>query len=533
VRSLATLTVGLLAACDTGLDFFSGGSAGRQEDRRDPHTLIVGKASDPISLDPARVTDQESVEICEQIYEHLVRYKPTSTEVEPSLATSWQVSDDGRVWTFQLRRGVTFHDGTPFDAEAVVFSFDRQRDPFHPFHEDDFQYWTGQYLNIEKIEAVSPYEVRIEIERQYAPFLTTLAMFPVSIVSPTAVKRWGDEYPRHPVGTGPFRFQSWTPGDRVVLERNDDYWGEKVALGRIVFRTIPDERQRLVALEGGAVDVTSSLLPQEHQYVELHPDLQLHRIAGQNVAYLAMHTRKPPFDSVQVRRAVNHAINKEPIVKLVYQGRARPAVGPLPPSLWSYRDDLPDYAYDPALARRILDEEEAAGRLDRSKRYKLYVPRTPREYLPDPERIARVIQRNLEEVGLRVELVVQEFSAHLDDVQWGKHDLCLLGWAGDNGDPDNFLFVLLDRETAEPGTARNVAFYDSGELHGLLVYAQETNDKEERTEYYRRAQVIIHRDAPWVPLAHSEQAVASRDKVKGLTIHPQGLVYYRSVSIAP
>src|SRR5262249_48514484 len=322
------------------------------------------------------------------------------------VALSWEVDPLGTIWTSHLRPNVKFHDGTPFDADAVVFSFDRQRNPFHPQHEADFSYWTDQYSYIEKVEAVDPLTVRIRIERPYAPFLSSLAMFPASIVSPAAVRKWGKDFPLHPVGTGPFRLVSWSPGDRIVVERNADYWGPRPRVGRIVFRDIPDARQRLVALEGGAVDVAYLILPEELQYVKLHPDLRLHQIAVANVAYLAMNTSRPPFDDVEVRRAINYAVNKEPIVKLVYQGLAVPAFGPLPPSLWSYKPDVDRYPYDPARARGILAAKLAEGKLDPTRRYKLYLPSTPRSYLPDPELVARVIQRNLEDVGLTVDLLV-------------------------------------------------------------------------------------------------------------------------------
>jgi peptide/nickel transport system substrate-binding protein len=493
------------------------------------NTLIVGKPGDVIGLDPARITDDESVEACEQIYEHLVRYKPGTTEVEAALALSWDVSDEGTVWTFKLRPGVKFHDGTPMNADAVVFSLERQRDPLHPYHSDDFSYWRDQYAYIERIDAVDPLTVRIKIERPFAPFLSSLAMFPASIVSPTAVRKHGADYPRFPVGTGPFRFHSWTPGDRLVIERNDDYWGEKARLERIVFRNIPDARQRLVALEGGAVDVAFSILPEELQYVRLHPDLRLHTVKGQNIAYVAMNTQKPPFDDPRVRQAINHAVNKKPIVLLVYQGLADIARGPIPPSMWSYRDDLVDYKYDPVLARSMLAAVEAEGKLDRRRRYTFYVPRTPRSYLPDPEQVGRVIQRNLLDIGIDTQLIVQDFGPHLSDTMQGKHDLCLLGWTADNGDPDNFLHVLLDRDPTLPGPEQNVAFYYDGRVHGLLRYAQETVALEERTTFYSQAQGIIFDDAPWVPLAHSEVAVAARNDVDGLLLQPSATMYYQHV----
>lgn len=505
-------------------------AAPSESSERGSDTLIVGRAADAIGLDPARYTDNESVEVCEQIYEHLVRYKPESLEVEPALALSWEVTPDGTQWTFKLRPGVRFHDGTPLDADAVVFSFERQLRKEHPFHLPDFMYWETSFATIVKdVRKVDDLTVRITIYRPYAPFLSSLAMFPVSIVSPTAVRTWGEDFTRHPVGTGPFRFVAWAPGDRIVLERWDGYWGKKPRLKRLVFRHIPDARQRLVALEGGAVDVAAGILPEELQFVELHPDLVLHKIPGQNVAYLAMNTMRAPWGQVAVRHAVNHAVNKEPIVKLVYQGLAVPARGALPPTLWSYREDVATYPYDPARARALLDEAERAGTFDCRKKYRFYAPRTARSYLPDPEQVARVIQRNLQEVGIQTELILNDFGTHLLAVERGEHDLCLLGWAGDMGDPDNFLYLLLDRDNAVPGLARNVAFYSSAQVHGLLSWAQSTHDRAEREKYYREAQAIIANDAPWVPLAHSQIAVAAHENVRGLSIHPSALIYYAGV----
>jgi peptide/nickel transport system substrate-binding protein len=492
-------------------------------------TLIVGKPGDAIGLDPARISDDESVEVCEQIFEHLVRYAPDSTEVQPQLAQSWDVDALGVLWTFHLRPGVRFHDGTPLDAAAVVFSFDRQRDPFHPQHEADFAYWNDQYSYIERVEALDPLTVRIRIERPYAPFLSSLAMFPAAIVSPTAVKKWGRDFATHPIGTGPFKLADWSPRDRIVIERNDDYWGPRPRVARIVFRDIPDARQRLVALEGGAVDVAYAILPEELQYVKLHPDLRLLQTAVANVAYLAMNTTKPPFDDVEVRHAVNHAVNKVPIVKLVYQGLAVPASGPLPPHLFAYKQDIATYDYDPGRARAILAAKIDEGKLDPKRRFKLYVPSTPRSYLPDPEQIARVIQRNLEDVGLHTDLVVNDLAAHDAAIRAGKHDLCLFGWTADNGDPDNFLKVLLDHDDTRLGPEQDDAFYRNAELHGLLTYAEETFDREERKRLYDTAQTIIARDAPWVPLAHSELTVAARNEVQDLGLHPTATVYYNRV----
>ncbi|HYU15411.1 MAG TPA: ABC transporter substrate-binding protein, partial [Candidatus Acidoferrum sp.] len=441
--------------------------------RRDPGTLVVGRPSDALSLDPARVGDIESVEVCEQIYETLLTYDPGTRQFRPGLAESWEVSRDGREWTFRLRDGVRFHDGTPLDADAVVFSLERQRDKTHPFHGPDrtrfrFANWQNLYRNVRRIEARGPRTVRITIDQVYAPFEANMAMYPVAIVSPAALSRWGPDYPLHPVGTGPFRFVSWDGGN-IVLERNPDYWGKKPAIERLAFRAIPDARQRLTELVSAAIDVAYSLRPDELQFVYLHPDLQVVQQPSSAVAYLAMNTTHPPFDDVRVRRAVNHAVNKESIVKLAYQGLATAATGPLPPGQWGQHKPRALYPYDPAAARALLAEAAAAGRFDGERVYKLYTLSTPRSYLPDPEFIARVLQSNLAAVGMKTELVVQDIRKHLFSVQRGEHDMCLFGWIGDTADPDNYLYTLFDQDSAIPGVARNLSFYRDAELHRLLL----------------------------------------------------------------
>ena len=487
--------------------------------------VLVGRASDALALDPARIGDAESAEVTEQIFDHLVRYRPGSAEIEPSLAESWTQSGDGRSWTFKLRRNVRFHDGTPFDADSVVFSFDRQRDPHHPFHQADFSYWENNFRYIQAVEALDSSTVRITIERPYAPFLSNLAMFPVSIVSPAAVRKWGAEFARHPVGTGPFRFVEWSPGERIMLAANPNYWGGAPKIQHLVFVAIRDARQRLVALEGGAIDVAETLSPEDLQFVALHPELTLLREAANNVGYLAMNTTHPPFDDVRVRRAVNYAINKNAIVKLIYQGLAQPATTPVPAAMWGHVDE-PLYHYDRAMAMKLLAE---AHYKRPARRPKLYVMDTPRDYMPAPETVARIIQHNLRDVGMDVEIVVNDFNTQVRLTQNGVHDLCLLGWTADTIDPDNFLYVLFDPENAEPGTARNLAFLKNGELHGLLSWAQESSDRGERERFYKKAQDLIAREAPWVPLAHSEAVVAARASLGGLRVHPAGTLYFQPV----
>jgi peptide/nickel transport system substrate-binding protein len=267
IRRAWWLGVVLLVGCDA-IAQLAPGEQGEERlmvsrgSYREASTLIVGRAADAYSLDPAVPSDIDSVEVIAQIYDRLLSYQPGSGELSPGLATRWEVSEDGRAWIFSLRRDVRFHDGSRLDADAVVFSLERQRDPAHPYHPGDSSY-RHHFRSIQSVDKVDDFTVRVTIERQYSPFLATMAIFAAAIVSPHAVARWGDRYADHPVGTGPFRLVSWSRGNRIVLERNDDYWGPRPAFRRLVFEVIPDPRQRLVALESGSIDMAHAIAPEE------------------------------------------------------------------------------------------------------------------------------------------------------------------------------------------------------------------------------------------------------------------------------
>ena len=510
------------AACDT--------DANARYRRRDPGTLVVAQATGPLKLDPVRVTDTESIEIGGLLFEGLVRWKPGTTDVAPSLAMAWEVHDGGKRWRFRLRPGVQFHDGTDFDAEAVVFSFQRLIDPRHPqVLGNDGRYWRSLMKPVTKVTAVDPYTVDIEVAQPYAPLLGNLAMF--AIVSPTAVRQWGDAFKEHPTGTGPFAFESWVVGEHLVVRRFDRYWGKAALLERIVFRVVVDARQRLIELESGSVDLATSILPDEQPFVELHPELELTHTPGNDVSYLAFNMARKgvaSFADVRVRRAAAHAINKEPVVKLAYQGRAVAADGPLPPSQWGYHRPKQRYGFDPQRARQLIDEAVRDGAFDRSATYRLYAMSTPRPYLAQPERVARFIQAGLEQVGIHTELIMQPYSEHRASLERGEHDLALFGWIGDTGDPDNFLYVLFHSDNTV-GNAQNLAFYREPIVDKLLIDAQAESDEGARSRLYRSVQDKLAEDSPWVPIAHSEYVVAGRTEIQNVVLSPLGHPIYAAI----
>jgi peptide/nickel transport system substrate-binding protein len=506
---VAAIALGVLSACTSSPPEF--------------RTLVVGRAADAVTLDPALVSDSESVEVCEQIFEHLLRFRKGGLEVEPALAESWQALPSGKEWIFHLRRNVRFHDDTPFNADAVVFSFRRQHVVGDP-QGGNPGYHDSTFRNVRRVEKVDEYTVRIVLDRPSSSFLPDLALFTASIVSPQAVEQLGADFARHPVGTGPFRFVEWSLGERITLAANPSYWGGAPRIEHLVFSNIPDPRQRLVALEGGAIDVAEGLEPEDLQFVALHPELRTKKILGNNVAYVAINTEHPPFNDVRVRRAINHAVNRQPIVKLIYQGLAEPASGPLAPT-FSGTTGQPAYAYDPARARGLLAE----AKYDTHLRPKFYVLGTARPFLPEPERLARLLASHLRAVGIDVELVFKPISEFTRAIGNGDHDLALYGWIGDSGEPSNFLYVLFDGDNAQRGTATNAAFFRDPRLHELLMQAEETGDAEVRTGHYAEALRLIHDQAPWLPLVHAEMVVAERSRVMDLDVSPAATLYFREV----
>ena len=493
-------------------------------------TLIFGRGGDSVGLDPALEVDGESFKVCDNIYDALLQYKRDSTDLEPALATHWESSADGLTWTFYLRKGVKFHDGTPFNAEAVLFSLNRQHDKTHPFHKGSgvYNYWidTGLAQIVDKITAVDEFTVQIRLKTAYAPFIYTIAITPFSIVSPTAVQKWGADFTNHPVGTGPFKFVRWDRNDKIVLEANETYWGGRPLLDRVIFRSIPDNSVRLIALQDGSLHTMEFPNPDDLQRIRDDARLELITQPGMSIGYLAMNMDKDPFGNLKVRRAINHAINKTVIIEHLYQGMGIPAKNPIPPTLWSYDDSIEDYAYNPELAKKLLAE---AGYPDGFETTLWALP-VPRPYIPDGRALAEVIQSELRNVGIRTDIETYEWSTYLEKTKNGEHDMAMLGWSADLGDPDNFFYYLLSKSAAKK-PAGNIAFYRSDAMQDVLERARAITDRDKRVALYKEAQAIFHTDVPWVPLAHAQQILVINKKVKNLKLHPLNWKYLRHISL--
>jgi len=513
-------------------------------------TLIFGSAGDACRLDPADVTDGESIQRMDNIFEGLVEYKSGSTEIQPCLAESWDVSEDGMELTFYLREGVKFHDGTDFNADAVVFSFARQYDPDHPYHQyGEWAYWGYMFSDIGELVKIDDYTVKIVLKGANASMLTSLAMFTACIVSPANAEKYKEDAFKHPCGTGPFKFVEWVKNDHITLVANENYWRKRAYLNRLIFRVIPDRSARVMAIVTNEVQGIEYPNPADFVIIKASPDLQLLTQPGMNTGYMAMNcgygyydtnengVRDPdeawektpgysePLAKKKVRQAINHAIDKKAIVEGLYMGTAIVAKNGIPPFMLGYNDEIEDYSYDPEKAKELLAE---AGYPDGFKAV-FYVMPVSRPYMFDPVKIGEAIQSYLAAVGIDVEIFQEDWATYLQDTEAGKHNMCLLGWTGDNGDTDNFMNVLYGANACSINTAGNVAFSDNDEVQDLLTRALRSYDIEKRAEYYRKAQEIIHEDAPWVYLAHANQNLVFRSNVHGYVLHPTSRKFFYPV----
>ncbi|RPJ59713.1 MAG: ABC transporter substrate-binding protein, partial [Dehalococcoidia bacterium] len=319
--------------------------------------IIVGLQAEPTSLDSHQISDYNSARATYNIYDSLLRFKDESTEVEPGLAESWSVSDNGLEYTLKLRQGVKFHDGTDFNAEAVKFNLERQIDVNHPFHDTgEFPYAEFTWGMVSKVEVVDPSTVKITLKEVFAPFLNHLAMHPAAMVSPAAIEKYKKDISHNPVGTGPFKFVSWTPGVEVVLEKNKDYWRGAPYLDQVIYRPIIEDQARLTELESGGINFLVNVLPDDLPRLKEDARFAVVEQPGMHTWWVGFNHSKEPFKDTRVRQAMNYAVNKQSIVDNLLKGTGTLSVNPLPPVVWSYTDDFERYQYNPEKAKQLLAE---------------------------------------------------------------------------------------------------------------------------------------------------------------------------------
>ena len=493
-------------------------------------TIIVGLQAEPTTLDSAQISDYNSHRAAYGMYDHLLRFKDESTAVEPGLVESWEISDDGLVYTLHLRKGVKFHDGTDFNAEAVKFNIERQIDPNHPYHDTgEFPYAEFTWGMVDKIEVADEYTVNMTLKEIFAPFLNHLAMHPAAMVSPAAIEKHGRDISIQPVGTGPFKFASWTPGVEVVLEKNPDYWGDPPKIDRVIYRPIIEDQSRLTELEAGGVNFIVNIPPDELARLKEDDRFTVVEQAGMHTWWVAFNHTRAPFDDTRVRQAMNYAVNKQAIVDNILKGTGILAINPLPPVVWSYTDDVQRYDYNPEKAKELLAE---AGYPDGFSCV-FWIPESG-SGMQQPVPMGTAMQADLKAVGIDCKIETFEWGTYLDKVivppEDAEFDLMEMSWIGDNGDPDNHLYILLSGEQWPPH-GYNMGFYKNDEVDALLREARTTLDQAKRTELYVKAQKLIAEDPPWIMIDHETQIVVMDKKIKNFKLHPTGPFRFENVWI--
>ncbi|WP_099827866.1 ABC transporter substrate-binding protein [Oceaniglobus indicus] len=480
-----------------------------------PGVLIVGQIAEPKALDPAAVTAVNDFRILMNVYDGLVRYKDGTLEVEPALATDWEISDDGKTYTFTLRDGVTFHDGSAFNAEAVKFNFDRMLNEDHPFHDTGPFPLAFFFSAIETVEAVDDLTVKFTLNAPYAPFLSNLAYPTGLIVSPAAVEQHGADFGRNPSGTGAFKFAEWRSNEAVVVEANPDYWDGAPDLQAVVFRPITDASTRTAEMLAGGIDLMVEVPPvalsefQGNQYT-------VHEQAGPHLWFLILNTKEGPMADKRVRQAANFAINKEALVNEVLEGTADVAAGPTPPAFaWAYNDDLTPYAYDPEKAKSLIAEAGAEG-----AELTFYVTEGGSGML-DPIAMGTAIQADLNAVGFDVKIETYEWNTFLGEVNpglEGKADMAEMAWM--TNDPDTLPFLALRTDAWPDKGGFNSGYYSNPEVDELLEQARVATDQNERATLYKKMQTIVQDDAPWVFVANWKQNAVTSDRVGNFALQP-------------
>lgn len=501
--------------------------------------LVYGSTGQPVNLEPGNITDGNSVIVQNQIYNRLMEFKPGTTDLEPALATEWNASADGKTWTFKLRQGVKFQDGTPFNAEAVKFNIDRWWDAGHPQGYRNagkvYEVWSQVFGGfkgtpdsiVQSVTAVDEATVQIELKQPFAAFPNAIAAAYFGIASPTAVKKAGAKYGTPgslAVGTGPFVFKEWRTGDRIVLEKNPTYWRSGFPkVNQLVIRFVSDPAARLAQLRAGQIDFTVDLAPDQKKEIDADANLTAIARPSFNVGYLALNPSYKPLSNGKVRQAIAYAINRPAIVQAFWGNLGKHDPHFLPETLaWANDATLTAYPFDPQKAKQLLTE---AGYPNGFELELWYVP-VSRPYFPTPKPIAEAFAADLSAIGIRVSLKTQDWAAYLANRRKPPgYQSFMLGWTADYGDPDSFYFPHYG-----PGATTDIGDWKNESVFQLLNQGRAIQTQAGRAKVYAEVDNILHQEVLRLPIVHSQPLVAQRKAIAGWVPSPLGSEPFESIS---
>jgi len=521
-RTASWATLGALAA--SALIAASGASA---------KTLVYCSEGSPENFYPGINTTGTSFDVSEQIYDGLVGFERGGTSVVPGLAEKWTVSKDGLEYVFQLRKGVKWHGNKnfqatrDFNADDIIFMIERQWKESHPYFKvtsPNHSYFgdMGMPKLLKSVDKVDDYTVKIVLNRPEAPFLADLAMQWAGVQSKEyadAMLKAGtpEKIDQEPIGTGPFSLVQYQKDAIIRFKAHATYWAGKAKIDDLIFSITPDASVRWAKVQKAECHVMPYPNPADLDSIRKDANVQVLEQAGLNVGYLAYNTTKKPFDDLRVRKAINMAIDKNAIISAVYLSTGVAAINPIPPSMWSYNKAIKDDPFNPAEAKKML----AAAGYPNGFSTDLWAMPVHRPYNPNARRIAELMQADLAKIGVTAEIKSFEWGEYRKRMQAGEHQMGMLGWTGDNGDPDNFLDTLLGCDSAKTNGS-NVAKFCYQPYEDIVSKAKVVTGVAERTKLYEQAQVIFKEQAPWFTIAHAVQLKPVRKEVIDFKLSPFG-----------
>ncbi|MEA2586360.1 MAG: peptide/nickel transport system substrate-binding protein [Thermomicrobiales bacterium] len=504
-----------------------GGNRARElrEARQNANVIVAGWEQDVGTLDPAKTICGHETRVVTQFAKTLWGLEGSSPENVGMLAESWEIAADGLSVSVKLKPNLTFQDGTPVDATAVKWSFDRFLDANHPFYDPPYNllsyYLGGPDIDrgLATVEVIDPLSLKFTLKAP-EPLIESYMSLPyAAVVSPTAVQAAGNAaFGEKPIGTGPFQVSSWEKGVRIVLDRNDTYYGEKAKVDQLIIRPIVESAARLTALQQGEVDFIVAMSPEFIPVIQGDPNLQLLQAPGYHIWWIGLNVHVPPLENVKVRQALNYAVDKQVIVDTILQGAATLTNGPIIAHSWANDPTVEPYPYDPERAKALLAE---AGHPDGFS-VKFWVPESGSGMVA-PKEIGQIVQADLEKIGVTAEIVTQEWVSYVEDWQnkgldAGGYGLAEMSWNFSSTDPGEWLEPNVLTNAHPPGGGFNGSFYSNPQVDDLLAKAKATLNHDERATYFKQAQAVMREDCPWIFMFSANNIAAATARLKGIEL---------------